>query len=171
MKTIKKLLLGLLLTTGSLTQAQVSVNVNVGTPPAWGPAGYAPVRYYYLPDIATYYDVNTSQYIYVSNKKWIRARALPRAHRNYNLYNGYKVVMTDYNGNAPYVYHNTYITKYPRGYRGVAQHSIGKPRAYAYTGAPHKQYKAVKYKNRGKGHYKHNGKGHHGKNHGHHGRH
>ena len=67
MKTLKYLIVGLLFISASLSHAQVSVNVNIGSPPAWGPAGYSDVRYYYLPDIDTYYDINTSQYIYVNN--------------------------------------------------------------------------------------------------------
>lgn len=57
MKTLKLIALGLFLFVSSLTQAQVSVRVTFGTPPAWGPAGYSNVQYYYLPDIEAYYDI------------------------------------------------------------------------------------------------------------------
>lgn len=113
--------------TCSLTQAQVSINVNLGSPPSWGPAGYTEVRYYYLPDIYTYYDVGTREYIYVSNGTWVRARALPPAYRSYNLYNGYKVVINDYRGTTPYVYFKTHKVKYPKGYKAGHQKTIGLP--------------------------------------------
>ena len=44
--------------------AQVSVNINIGSQPVWGPVGYDYVEYYYLPDIDMYYHVPTQQYVY-----------------------------------------------------------------------------------------------------------
>lgn len=125
MKSLKHLLIGMVFIAASSLHAQVSVSVNVGTPPAWGPAGYTDVRYYYLPDLETYYDINTSNYIYANNGKWIRARSLPQSYRNYDLYNGYKVVLTDYRGNSPYDNYNVHKVKYAKGYKGKPQKTIG----------------------------------------------
>ena len=125
MKTIKFITLGLILFLFSSIEAQVSVNVQLGSPPAWGPSGYSNVEYYYLPDVQTYYDVRTSQFIYFSNEKWIRSSYLPKQYRNYNLYNGYKVVLTDYHGNSPYNYFKKHKAKYYKGYKGKPQKSIG----------------------------------------------
>lgn len=75
------------------TQAQISVNVNIGSQPAWGPSGYNHVDYYYLPDIESYYDVSTNQYIYQDGGRWIFANNLPPRYRGYDLYSGYKVVV------------------------------------------------------------------------------
>jgi len=125
MKLFKHLLIGILFITVSSAQAQVSVNVNIGSPPEWGPVGYTDVRYYYLPDLETYYDINTSNYIYISNGKWIRAKNLPRNHRSYDLYSGYKVVLTDYRGNSPYDNYKTHKVKYGKGYKGKPQKTIG----------------------------------------------
>ena len=158
MKTFKYLILGLLFISASLSQAQVSVNVNIGSPPAWGPAGYSDVRYYYLPDIDTYYDINTSQYIYVNNGNWIRATALPPAYRTYNLYNGYKVVITNYRDATPYVYYKTHKAKYPKGYKGPAQKNIGAPPGLAKKGVTH--HPGNGNANKGNGKSKGNGNGH-----------
>lgn len=125
MKTLKYFLIGILFLSFSYTQAQVSVNVNIGTPPAWGPAGYTDVRYYYLPDLETYYDVNTSNYVYLNNGRWVRTRSLPSAYRNYDLYNEYKVVLTDYRGDRPYDNFKTHKVKYGKGYKGQPQKTIG----------------------------------------------
>ncbi|MEO6173738.1 MAG: hypothetical protein ABIP27_01180 [Flavobacterium circumlabens] len=125
MKSLKHLLTILSFFALSFSYAQVSVNVNIGTPPSWGPSGYNDVRYYYLPDLETYYDVNTSNYIYVSNGKWIQSRSLPRAYRNYDLYNEYKVVLTDYRGNRPYDNYKVHKVKYVKGYKGGPQKTIG----------------------------------------------
>jgi hypothetical protein len=106
-------------------QAQVVMNVNIGSPPPWGPAGYSEVRYYYLPDVEAYYDVRSSRFIYYSGGKWVHRKYLPTQYRSYDLYGGYKVVMTDYRGNTPYTYFAEYKTKYAKGYGGHAQKTIG----------------------------------------------
>lgn len=160
MKAMKQFLIAIAFFTCSIMQAQVQVNVNVGTPPAWGPAGYTEVRYYYLPDIYTYYDVSTGHYIYLSNGKWTRATVLPVAYRNYNLYNGYKVVLHNYRGATPYVYYNTHKVKYPKGYKGKPQKTIGMPPGQAkkvVAARSRGNVDVVKVKSHGS---KHKGKGH-----------
>jgi hypothetical protein len=98
--------------------------VHIGTPPAWGPAGYSDVRYYYLPDVEAYYDVETSMFIYISGNQWIRRSYLPTRYRNYDLYHGYKVVMNDYRGNSPYSNFKQHRMKYAKGYRGAEQRNV-----------------------------------------------
>lgn len=96
----------------SKTNAQVSVNVNFGTPPVWAPADRVEVQYYYLPEIDVYYDVPQRQYIYLSKSKWIRSGNLPSRCSNYNLRGGNIVYLTDYRGNSPYVFHKNHKIKY-----------------------------------------------------------
>ncbi|TDE30513.1 MULTISPECIES: hypothetical protein [Flavobacterium] len=130
MKTLKLIIAGMILLVSSNTmQAQVSVNVNIGSPPAWGPVGYSAVDYYYLPDVQAYYDIRATQFIYFGGGKWIRSRNLPYQYRNYNLYNGYKVVLTDYHGSRPYSNFNSHKVKYYKGYKGKPQKSIGSNRS------------------------------------------
>lgn len=130
MKTIKLILAGIVLFLGSNSQAQVSVNVNIGTPPAWGPVGYSNVEFYYIPDIECYYDIRFSQFIYFNNGRWIRSRYLPNPYKNYDLYHGHKVVLTDYHGRTPYVYFKNHKVKYYKGYKGKPQKSIEKRQDY-----------------------------------------
>lgn len=123
MKAYKLLALGLMLTLAGAVSAQISVNVNIGSPPAWGPSGYTDARYYYLPDVEAYYDVRRSTFIYISGNRWVRSSYLPSHYRNYDLHRGYKVVMTNYRGNSPYTYYRQHKAKYGKGYRGGEQHS------------------------------------------------
>jgi hypothetical protein len=134
MKSIKLFIIALLFFAASSTQAQVSVNVNigtpnvhvnVGTPPVWGPVGYDDMEYYYLPDIQVYYDIRLAQYIYFGDGRWIRSTNLPSRCRNYDLYHGYKVVLTDYHGRSPYTHYNTHKVKYYKGYKGKPQRNRG----------------------------------------------
>ena len=105
-------LLGSLLYTSA--NAQISVNVNIGAQPAWGPVGYDYVENYYLPDIDAYYDVPNHQYVYLNNNVWVHSRVLPARYANYNIYNGYKVVI---NEPQPWRRANVIRTKYV-GYKG-----------------------------------------------------
>jgi hypothetical protein len=125
MKTLKLIALGIVLMCAGTANAQVSVNVNIGSPPMWGPAGYTDVQYYYLPDVQAYYDIRSSMFIYQNSGVWVHRTYLPTRYRNYDLYGGYKVVMTDYHGKRPYTHFREYRTKYARGYRGHEQHNIG----------------------------------------------
>ncbi|QXV66180.1 hypothetical protein INP83_03555 [Mucilaginibacter sp. 21P] len=101
-------------------KAQISLNINIGSQPDWGPVGYDHVDYYYLPDVGAYYDVPAHQYVYYENNSWVRRTSLPVRYRNYNLYNGYKVVI---NERQPWLRDNVYRTKYA-GYRGRGGQSI-----------------------------------------------
>lgn len=90
-------------------QIKVSVNFNIGSQPTWGPTGYDYAQYYYMPDIDSYYDVSRRQFIYSSGNRWVRSSKLPSKYRNYNLDNGYKVVVNQQN---PYLQNNSYRDKY-----------------------------------------------------------
>lgn len=128
MKTLKLIAAGIILLVTSSIHAQVSVNVNIGTPPAWGPSGYSNVDYYYLPDVEAYYDIRATQFIYFNGGRWIRSRYLPGQYRNYDLYNGYKVVLNDYHGSRPYSNFKSHKVKYYKGYHGKPQKAIGSNR-------------------------------------------
>lgn len=133
----------------SAAQAQVSLRINIGTPPQWGPAGYSNVRYYYLPDVEAYYDVQSSVFIYFEGRSWVRRSYLPSRYKNYNLYDGYKVVMNDYHGDAPYYKHREYRTLYSKGYRGPLQRTIGeRPKRGSENQRSYRQSNQV---NRGRG--------------------
>ncbi|HEY9196833.1 MAG TPA: hypothetical protein VIM77_11225, partial [Mucilaginibacter sp.] len=108
------ILLSCLLVKKADAQVSVSLGVNIGSQPAWGPVGYDYVNYYYLPDIDAYYDVPTHQYIYFNNNVWVHRTYLPVRYRNYDLYHGYKVVINDRN---PWLRHDYYRTHYIN-YRG-----------------------------------------------------
>jgi hypothetical protein len=165
MKTIKLFIIALLFFAASSTNAQVSVNVNIGTPnvnvnigtpPVWGPVGYDNVEFYYLPDIEVYYDIRAAQYIYFGNGKWIRTRNLPNHCRNYDLYHGYKVVLTDYHGHTPYTHFHSHKAKYYKGYKGKPQKSRGEYKVHYDHDDNHD--------NHGNDHHeKHEGKGNNGK--------
>jgi hypothetical protein len=125
MKTLKLLAVGIILLVSSSIQAQVSVSLNIGTAPSWGPSGYAQAEYYYLPDVQAYFDIRASQFIFFGNGRWVRSRYLPRQYRNYNLNTGYKVVLNNYHGKRPYTNFDHDRKRYHKGYRDGNQRTIG----------------------------------------------
>ncbi|MGY0040797.1 hypothetical protein [Pedobacter sp. NJ-S-72] len=113
---MKRIILAVIIGVASFSSikanAQVSLNINIGSQPNWGPAGYNHVDYYYLPDdVDSYYNVSTQQYVYQVNNQWVFRKTLPARYSGYNLYNGYKVVM---NTPKPYLNHTQNIKQYSR---------------------------------------------------------
>lgn len=112
---MRKLLLlaaiGFITLAAAPARAQVSLSINIGSQPQWGPRGYNHVDYYYLPDVESYYYVPTRQFVYLSGNRWIHARSLPSRYRGYDLYGGRKVVINSPN---PWMRHNSYRTQYVR---------------------------------------------------------
>ena len=125
MKSLKLFLfiIGILVVLSTTTQAQIFVTASA--PPAWGPAGYSGVRYYYIPGVESYYDVDASKFIYNDNGVWVHRSTLPSRYRRYDLYKGHKVVMTEYRGNEPYTYFVQHKKKYSKNYKGGVQKTIG----------------------------------------------
>ncbi|MET3113515.1 hypothetical protein AAKU52_001240 [Pedobacter sp. CG_S7] len=147
--------------------AQVSVNINIGAQPDWGPRGYNHVDYYYLPEVESYYYVPTRQFIYYSGNRWVHNRNLPSRYRNYDLHKGRKVVI---NSNRPYLRHQNYKKRYSSNY------SSNRPQKVVYRSSYNehdsKNYrKQEKSSNKGNKHERggNNGKG--KDNHGNNGRH
>lgn len=83
--------------------------------PDWAPMYEPGVRYYYLPDIETYYDVTSGNFIYFDHGQWLYSPQLPPAYRGYDLYNGYSVIL-DRRVYQPWRYHQNYVSSYPRYY-------------------------------------------------------
>jgi hypothetical protein len=156
MKKLKLIAAGIAILITTVMHSQISINVNIGSPPSWGPSGYSNVDYYYLPDIQVYYDLGATQFIYFGNGRWNRCRELPRQYRNYDLFGGYKVVLNDYHGSRPYDHYHEHKIKYCKGYRGKPQKNNDKH--YAHHDDEDDDHDHNDH--RGKGHNKHE-RGHH----------
>ena len=86
-------------------QVHLNVNVNMGSQPDWGPAGYDYVEYYYLPDIDVFYSVPQHCYYYYGGGRWIHSSHLPSRFHNYDPYHSYKVVVDE---REPWRHHEIY---------------------------------------------------------------
>jgi hypothetical protein len=137
---MKKLMLVAMLGIASLLNntATAQININISAQPLWGPTGYDHVDYYYLPDVDSYYSIPKQQFVYLNNGNWVFNNTLPARYSNYNLYNGYKVVV---NGDRPYLNYNTDKVKYAKfknygGKQLVIKNSNDK-KYYVVKGHPH----------------------------------
>lgn len=165
---MKRLFITLLVAIGLISlrsSAQVSINVNIGSQPLWGPVGYDHVDYYYLPDVESYYYVPKRQFIYFDNGRWNFSASLPSRYSGYDLYNGYKVVI-----NSRDAYHNfdNDRGRYSKYKKVKGQKTIkysDDPRYYEVKGHPHGmppgQAKKMHSKGASKGHGGGKGKGKH----------
>lgn len=123
MKTVRLIIAGIAILISGILPAQVAVTI---TPPPWGPAEAPGIRFYFIPDIDVYFDVNTGEYVYFSNGAWIHAHELPPAYRHYDLYKAYKVPLRDYHGETPWEKHDDHHKAYPKGYKhGEHQKTFG----------------------------------------------
>jgi hypothetical protein len=171
---MKKLFVSLLLALCGFLPYNVSaqnLNTNIGLQPLWGPTGYDHVDYYYLPDIESYYYVPTRQFIHSNNGKWAFSSGLPSEYNNYDLDNGYKVVI---NSPKPYLNFKEQKVKYAKYKSNRSQAIIlrsNDPKYYIVKGHPKhagkigkgkgpsgkNNFKAMN-KDKGNGHSKGNGK-------------
>jgi hypothetical protein len=100
--------------------------------PVWAPPYGSEARYYYMPDMEVYYDAYTGNFVFWDGFGWTSARSLPPAYRNYDLYDA-NIILLDTRVNAPWLYHNHYITRYPKGY-------YSGPRTNPQTNQPSRNY-------------------------------
>ncbi len=95
MKTIQLLVAGLILT--------ITTNVWAHGPKWVNHQSNA--RYYFLPEINAYYDTYEEVYIFNNYKnQWVHHRNLPE-HLNRNFAPNQIIIIHDYNGPQPYMYH------------------------------------------------------------------
>ena len=106
------LLLGL--TAAPAAQAQINININT---PSWGPPAPPTAQYYYLPEMEGYYDLRAAEYVYLTNGRWMRARALPTVYRGV----AFQPVVVDYVGAKPWVQLPVYRVKYPKPGKGYGK--------------------------------------------------
>lgn len=91
--------------------------------PQWGPYYSDGTRYYYLPDIESYYDLYTQEFIFLNQAQWIYSPYLPSIYPDFNLNNSFVVVVNS-NIYQPWMHHQYYVSHFPRYYyRDYYDHS------------------------------------------------
>lgn len=129
MKTIKMTALTAIITVGGLISQGCTV-MSYGTygtsgrsgtyysdyqNPHWAPPYYQGARYYYIPDIETYFDLATGEFIFLYNGRWSYSSQLPSIYASFDLDNCFTVVLNT-GVFQPWRHHQYYISHYPRYY-------------------------------------------------------
>jgi len=83
--------------------------------PQWAPPYQPGVRYYYFPDIETYYDLSARVFVYLDNGQWIYSQSIPGIYAGFDLNNCFSV-MVNVNTFQPWMHHQYYVSNYPRYY-------------------------------------------------------
>lgn len=130
MKRLKKLsllafaMLSFLMFSASDLQGQNYQAAPVGYDnPQWAPPYYPGVRYYYLPDIETYYDLESREFVFLYNGQWCYSQECPSVSMGFDLNTCFAIAL-DINVYQPWMHHHYYISHYPRYYyRDYYDHS------------------------------------------------
>ena len=61
------------------------------------------IRYYYYPNIQSYFDSFEKIYYFKENGEWVSADELPKNYGGYSLYNLSRVAIEDFDGEEPYL--------------------------------------------------------------------
>lgn len=118
MRPILVLIVAALLPAGLSAQVHVGVQFNFGLQPAWGPAVYGYVEYYYMPELEVYYHVPMRRFYTLDGGHWVSHPRLPHRYRHVDLYRVHKVVI---NEPHPWYRHAHYRERYV-SYRSDRHH-------------------------------------------------
>lgn len=117
MKSLKKLVLVLVLFTCYLSSAQTSKSNDTSSLPIDSKTNCY-VRYYYFPNLEAYFDNLELVYHFKVNGQWQKAENLPTNYGGYSLYNKVRVAITDFDGEEPYQLLKTHKKMYPYNAKG-----------------------------------------------------
>jgi hypothetical protein len=106
------------------SKAQVSLSVHIGSPPVWAPPAYAhTTRYYYIPEIDSYYDAQDHGYYYNNGPGWVFSASLPGIYASYNI-GSLHHIRVNYYGSRPYTYFAPQRTVYVERYHPVRYREV-----------------------------------------------
>lgn len=103
--------------------AQVRVNVNIGTPVVHERWYSSDNDYYYLPEQGVYYNVRRRVYVYPEGGRWMYANRLPGRYGNYTYRTSHVVRIHE---RSPFNRNDVYRRRYYRGENRHERHDNGR---------------------------------------------
>ncbi len=117
MKTIYSLLFVLAIYPWTNANSQVSVTTEIQASVAAEES--LPVlgtRYYYYPNLDTYFDTQENLYIFEQQGQWVKSKDLKSGYRGYSIFNNVRVAITDYDGDRPFTKLDEHRKQFPKNY-------------------------------------------------------
>jgi len=122
MKKITQIVIGMLVLSFNVSQAQVALDeVNVSAKQAAEASSFVEVRYYYYPNLQAYFDTKVGMYLFQEDGEWVEAEQISQATMGYSLKNGQYVMIKDYTGDDPYDFIEQHQAEYPADYSSRPQ--------------------------------------------------
>lgn len=81
-------------------------------------------RYYYYPNLKTYYDVFDDVYIYKEKDQWVKRKQMQANSRGYSMSNNVYVPLKDYLGEDPYQFIEQHQKDFPANYKSRKQTKV-----------------------------------------------
>jgi hypothetical protein len=125
MKTLLYSITGLLLMLGNNLTAQSSETTDIqANLTDEGSILQLGVRYYYYPNLDTYFDSEQNVFVFESNTnkgQIVKAKEVPSGYRGYSLFNNVRVAITDYDGDEPFTKIGEHRKQFPKKYTSRRQ--------------------------------------------------
>lgn len=97
-------------------QAQASVTTEIQAMVEEESLPAVGVRYYYYPNLDSYFDTRENMYLFQENGQWVKAREIKSGYRGYSIFNNVRVAITDYHGDRPYTKLEEHRKQFPKNY-------------------------------------------------------
>jgi len=112
MKNITYLVLGMMLFSFNLSEAQVQLDTIYIRKKAV-PTTFVEVRYYYYPNLEAYFDTKVAMYLFKQDGKWIKSETINSSYRGYSVKNGAYVMLKNFSEDEPFNYIDEHRRTYP----------------------------------------------------------
>lgn len=116
MKTITFLTMGMLIFSSQYTVAQIKLDASNDQLQAVAVNSLVEMRYYYYPNLETYFDTQKGLYLSCEKGKWVSSEFLNLNNRGYSLKNGNFKMLQGYAGDEPYTLIKEHKLQFPPDY-------------------------------------------------------
>ena len=116
MKTITFITMGMLIFSSQFAQSQIKLDTTNECLKATGLNNIVELRYYYYPNLQTYYDTQKGLYISCEKGNWVTSEFLDLNSHGYCIKNGNYKMINGYTGDEPYTLLKDHKLQYPADY-------------------------------------------------------
>ena len=116
MKTVTFLTMGVLIFSSQGALSQIKLDASNEQLQVTAVNSLVEIRYYYYPNLETYFDTQKGLYLSCEKGKWVTSEFLNVSNRGYSLKNGNYKRLKGYSGEEPYTLLKEHKLQYPADY-------------------------------------------------------